>query len=39
MFTSTSCSKGAKADMVILRSIGQALTDNNMLVFQVIIII
>ena len=34
-FTSSSCSKGARADLVILRSIGQTLTDNNMMVFQV----
>jgi len=33
-FTSDSCSKGARADLVILRSIGQSLTDSNMLVFQ-----
>jgi len=33
-FSSSSCSKGARADMVILRSIGQTLTDSNMLVFQ-----
>ena len=36
-FTSDSCSKGARADLVILRSIGQSLTDSNMLVFQVMI--
>ena len=34
-FSSSSCSKGARADLVILRSIGQTLTDLNMLVFQV----
>ena len=35
-FSSSSCSKGARADMVILRNIGQTLTDQNMIVFQVI---
>ena len=34
VFRSESCSKGAKADMVILSNIGQSLTDNSMVVYQ-----
>jgi len=33
-FQADSCSKGAKADMVIHKNIGQALTEQNMIVFQ-----
>jgi len=34
IFQAETCSKGAKADMVIHKNIGQALTDKNMIVFQ-----